>query len=624
MWRPLVLIPVAACTLLAACNGPTPGVRAPTQTADERGAAALAAAEAKLPENPLKNAYFGEQHVHTSYSLDAYIGGARLTPNDAYRFARGETMTVNSQKHNIGRPLDWAAVTDHAEYIGEMYSTQVAGATGHDNPQLAELRGLTSFVDQEAWFLKYVVSVNRGGGKPAHPPFYAGPDTTRSAWQIEIKAATDNYVPGKFSTLVAFEWSGAPKGANLHRNVFFRDLVVPDAPFSYIDGNREDALWVYLADAEAHGSQVFAIPHNSNASKGVMFGGLDGDGKPYTAAYAKTRNHFEPLVEMMQIKGNSEVTRSFWAADEFADFENADSLQNYSGRTFAKPDFVRWAEARGLDYQRTLGTNPFQMGFVGGTDNHNGMPSDVNEGNFIGSHGAADATVERRRTGEVGGWLLGKDLNPGALTGVWATRNTRAAIWDGMHARETFATSGPRIKVRMFAGADLARPTDPRALVADGYRRGVPMGGVLPRSAHAPRFTVYAEKDPDGANLDRIQIIKAWTDASGEPQDRVIDVVWSGPRIAGPDGKVPAVGNTVDLRTARYTNSIGAPTLIGSWIDPDFRPDQNAVYYARVIEIPTPRWSTFDAVRNHLPLLAGVPATIQERAWGSPIWYMPQ
>ena len=611
----------AALALLAGCSAgdPAPAAKAPGATAKS-----LAAAEAAVPENPLKQAYFGEQHVHTSYSLDAYIGGARLTPDDAYRFARGETMTVNGQPHSIGRPLDWAAITDHAEYLGEMFSAQVAGATGHDNPQLVELRGLDNAAAQEAWFMKYVVSVNRGGGKPAHPPFYAGPETTRSAWQVEIAAAARNYQPGKFTTMVAFEWSGAPKGANLHRNVFFRDMNVPDRPFSYIDGQREDALWAYLATAEAHGSRVFAIPHNSNASKGIMFGGLDGNGQPYTAAYARTRNHFEPLVEMMQIKGNSEVTRSFWAADEFADFENAESLQNYSGRTFTKPDFVRWAEAKGLDYQRTLGTNPFQMGFVGGTDNHNGTPSDVTESNFIGSHGVADSSVERRRTGEVGGWLLGKDLNPGALTGVWATKNTRAAIWGGMHARETFATSGTRIKVRMFAGAGLAVPADARALVVDGYRHGVPMGGVLPAATKSPRFTVYAEKDPDGANLDRVQIVKGWVDARGEPHDKVIDVVWSGGRTRGADGKVAAVGNTVDLQTATYTNSIGAPLLFGSWTDPDFVPGQNALYYARVIEIPTPRWSTYDAVRNNLPLLQGTAATIQERAWGSPIWYMPQ
>jgi Protein of unknown function (DUF3604) len=616
----ILLNGTAVLAMLAGCAKTPDTTTAPVAGSVE---AAQVKAEAAIPDNPMKEAYFGEQHVHTSYSLDAYIGGARLTPNDAYRFAKGETMTVNGQQHSIGRPLDWAAITDHAEYLGEMYSTQVEGAPGHDNAQLAELRGLNDFDEQEVWFLKYVQGPNRSAGKPAHAPFWAGPETNKSGWKVEIAAATANYQPGKFTTMVAFEWSGAPNGANLHRNVFFRDLNVPDEAFSYVDGNREDLLWAYMAAAEAKGSKVFAVPHNSNASKGVMFGGLDGNGKPYTAAYAKTRNHFEPLIEMMQIKGNSEVNRNFWAADEFADFENADSMQKYSGRTFAANNYVRWAEGKGLHYKTTLGTNPFQMGFVGGTDSHNGTPSDVTESNYIGSHGAADNTVEKRRTGEIGGWIMGKDTNPGALTGVWATKNTRGAIWDGMRARETFATSGPRIKVRMFAGAGLAKPADALALVRDGYKNGVPMGGVLGKLTSAPVLTVYAEKDPQGANLDRIQIVKAWADADGNPHDKVIEVVWSGNRSRGADGKVAPVGNTVDLKTAKYTNSIGAPMLIGSWTDPDFKADQNALYYARVIEIPTPRWSTYDAVRNNLPLLTDVPATVQERAWGSPVWYMP-
>jgi len=314
------------------------------------------------------------------------------------------------------------------------------------------------------------------------------------------------------------------------------------------------------------------------------------------------------------------VQRSFWSADEFAGFENADSIAKFSGRVLAKDNFVRWGMVKGLAYQASLGSNPFEYGFVGGTDNHNGVPGDVAESNFIGSHGGADNTVELRRTGEIGGWIMGKDENPGAITGVWATRNTRGAIFDAMRARETFATSGPRIKVRMFAGTGLSAPANSRDLVSNGYQHGVPMGGILTAPAKAPVITVYAEKDPDGANLDRIQIVKGWVDANGEPHDTVIDVAWSGKRGRDANGKVPAVGNTVDLKTAKYTNSIGAPTLIGSWTDPDFKPGQNTLYYARVLEIPTPRWSTYDAVRNNLPLLENTPATIQERAWGSPVW----
>jgi len=608
----------AAALAVAGCNRNV-GTAAAPPPADP--AAQLAAAEAAVPGNPLKEAYFGEEHLHTSYSLDAYVGGARLTPDDAYRFAEGQEVTIHGDKHSIGRPLDWAAVTDHAEYLGEMYSTQVKDAPGYDNPQLVELRGLNKVEDQERWFLEYVVKNNRGT-TPAHPPFYAGAETTKGGWQVEIAAASAHYKPGRFTTLVAFEWSGAPGGANLHRNVFFRDLKTPAAPTSYIESNREDSLWQWMAEAEKNGSTLFAIPHNSNASKDLMFGGLDGTGAPYSAEYARLRNHMEPLIEIMQIKGNSEVQRKFWAADEFAGFENADSMAKYSGRVALKQNFVRWGVIKGLDYEARLGTNPFQYGFVGGTDNHNGAMADVAEDNFIGSHGPADGTVSVRRTGEVGGWIMGKDLNPGAITGVWAPKNTRAAIFDAMRSRETFATSGPRIKVRLFAGADLpAHPADARALVSDGYAHGVPMGATLTGLSKAPTFTVYAQKDGPGANLDRIQIIKGWVDAKGEPQERIIDVVWSGDRRPGANGKLPPVGDTVDLKTATYANSIGATVLMGSWTDDKFDAAQAALYYARVLEIPTPRWSTYDAVRNGLPLLKDVPATIQERAWTSPIWY---
>jgi hypothetical protein len=580
--------------------------------------------EAAVPANPQKEAYFGETHVHTSYSLDAYIGGARITPDEAYRFAKGQEVTVNGQKHSIGRPLDFVAVSDHAEFIGEMYSTQVPGAKGGDNPMLDELRNLKSVDEQRAWFVKYVVSNNRGD-KPEHPPFYAGPETTRSAWQdVILKAARDHYQPGRFTTLAGYEWTAAPKAGNMHRNVLFRDMNVPDMPFSALDSNDEEKLWAWMAEQEKKGAKLLAIPHNSNGSKGLMFEPVDNAGKPLTAEYARNRSHFEPLIEMMQIKGNSEVHRRFWPADEFADFENADSVGSFSDRAFKKEVFVRSAVIKGLDYQAKLGANPFRYGFTGGTDNHNGLPADVAENDYVGSHGPADGTLQARREGEIDGWIKAKESNPGSIAGVWAAKNTRGAIWDAMSARESFVTSGPRIKPRIFCGSALpSRPADARTLVEQGYKSGVPMGGVLSASAAAPTCTVYASKDPQGANLDRIQIVKGWVDARGEPRDKVFDVAWSGQRRKGTNGKLPAVGNTVDLKKATYTNDIGAAELIGSWTDPEFDPRRPALYYVRVLEIPTPRWTTYDAVRNKLPLLKDVPATIQERAWTSPIWYTP-
>ena len=588
------------------------------------GATTVAELEAAVAENPLKEAYFGETHVHTSFSLDAYIGGARITPDVAYRFAQGQDVTVNGQRHNIGRPLDWVAVSDHAEFIGEMYSTQVPGAKGGDNSMLEELRNLSTVDEQRAWFMKYVVS-NMRGANPGHPPFYAGPETTRNAWKdIELKAARDNYRPGKFTTLAGFEWTASNDAGNMHRNVIFRDLNVPDMPLSALDTNDEEKLWAWMAEQEQKGSRLLAIPHNSNGSKGYMFEPMENTGEPLTAEYARLRSHFERLIEMMQIKGNSEVHRKFWPADEFSDFENGDSVGTFSGRTFRKDNFVRWAVVKGLDYQAKLGVNPYQLGFIGGTDNHNGLPGDVAENDYIGSHGPADGTLEERRTGEIDGWIKASESNPGSIAGVWATRNTRAAIWDAMAARETFVTSGPRIKVRFFGGPDLSgEPADPRALVKQGYRDGVPMGGTIRKTAKAPTFTVWAAKDPDGANLDRIQIIKGWVDENGEPQDKVIDVVWSGDRKPGKDGRLPPVGNTTNVANATYTNEIGSAELMGTWIDPEFEPAKPGLYYVRVLEIPTPRWTTYDAVSNKLALLPDVPSIVQERAWASPIWYTP-
>lgn len=587
-------------------------------------AAAQSEREDAVPGNPMKDAFFGELHVHTSYSLDAFIGGNRITPDMAYEFAKGETVSVNGSPHDIVKPLDFAAVTDHAEYIGELFSAQVEGAPGYDHPDLVTVRGLTDYEDQEKWFLETVVANARSADGGGHPPFYAGIETTISAWNMMVETAEAHYAPGAFTTFAGFEWTSAPNGGNMHRNVIFRDLTVPEVPFSSFDSQDEEKLWDWMEVQETAGSTLLAIPHNSNASKGLMFESVDNSGTPIDAEYAARRSWYEPLIEIMQIKGNSEVHQAFWPSDEFSDFENANSAQNRSGRTFAKADFVRQALIDGVGYKASLGENPYKLGIVGGTDSHNGTPSDVVEENYVGSHGGADATPERRRTGEIPGWIDGPEASPGSITGVWATKNTRGAIFDSMRARETFATSGTRIKPRFFGGVGLSPSTDPQDLVQAGYADGVPMGSTLTGLDAAPSFTVHAMKDPQGANLDRIQIIKGWVDEDNSPQEKIIDVVWSGDRTPDESGKLPPVGNTVDLATARYTNAIGAAELSGHWTDEDFKPDLPALYYVRVIEIPTPRWTTYDAVKNGLPLLVDVPPIIQERAWTSPIWYEPE
>ncbi len=584
---------------------------------------ALLATTALAEPNPLRNAYFGETHMHTALSLDAYIGGTRLMPSDSLRFAKGAPVVVNGRHKQLSRPLDFAAVSDHVEYLGEMYSTIFPDAPGYLQDDLQELRSLQSLEEKQQWFYQYVISNNRSDN-PTHPPFYQGPETTKSGWQIIIDAAEEHNDPGNFTAFIAFEWSAAPGGGNMHRNVIFRDSTVTDLPLSSYDTNKVEELWAWLQTAQDEGSTLLAIPHNSNASKGQMFPEVDNYGDPVDAEYASARAQWEPLIEMMQIKGNSEVHRAFWTADEFADFENANSIQKNSNRYFSKRDFVREGLKLGLAYGQELGENPFKLGFIGGTDNHNGLMADVDESDFIGGHGPEDGSVDRRRTAGVGGWIDGVDLSIGSLAGVWAEENTRASIWDAMKRRETFATSGPRIKVRMFGGADLtANPADPVAMIEDGFANGVPMGGDLSASNTAPSFTIYAEKDPMGANLDRVQIIKGWADATGETHERIIDVVWSDDRVRDASGMLPAVGTTVDLETALYTNDIGSGSLIGSWTDDKFDPQQHAFYYARAVEIPTPRWTTYDAVRHGLPLLPDVKATIQERAWGSPIWYTP-
>ena len=617
------LFAIAISIQLAGCDSGQNVIMEEKPTAQPAAEGVIQEVNPDLAINPKRDVYFGETHMHTSFSLDAFIGGNRMSHEDSYRYAKGETVIVDGRELKRHRPLDFVAISDHAEYIGEMYSTMIEGAPGYDQDLLEQLRTMTDIKEREEWFLKYVVSANRGEN-PQHPPFFAGQETIKSAWAIMNETADRYNKPGEFTALKAFEWSGAPQGGNLHRNIIFRDGNTPDAPVSYIDINREDGLWAWMAAQESQGMKLFAIPHNSNASKGMMFPSVQADGQPIDLEYAQTRQHFEPLIEMMQIKGNSEVHRKFWPEDEFADFENADSIQKSSGRTFHKIDFVREGLKQGLVYEKQVGANPFKYGTIGGTDNHNGLPSAVAEDSFIGGHGPEDGTVERRRTAGVAGWIDGKDLSIGTLSGVWATQNTREGLWDAMKRRETYSTTGPRIKVRFFAGVELPEnPKSAKELVNQGYELGVPMGSDLPSIGSAPTFTVHAVKDPDGANLDRVQIIKGWLDEQGKTHESIINAVWSDNRVMNDDGELPPVGNTVNLDTAEYDNSIGATSLMGSWTDPNFNVEQNAFYYARVIEIPTPRWSTYDAVRNNLPLLNDVQSTIQERAWTSPIWYNP-
>jgi hypothetical protein len=575
--------------------------------------------------NSLKDAYFGETHIHTSVSMDAFIGGTRISVEDAYRFAQGKEILVNGSPMKLKRPLDFCAITDHAEYLGETYTLMNPGTPGYDDPVAKQIREVDNLEDALALFIKYVVTPNRTGSKP-HPDFWQGIESVKSQWKKNFEATERYNQPGKFTTFHAFEWSSAPSAGNLHRNVFFRDSVVPDLPFSAVDGRDPQQLWVWMKEQKAKGFRVFAIPHNSNGSKGLMFPEEDLSGNSLGVEYINMRNEMEPGIEMMQIKGNSEVYPKFWSNDEFANFETAESIQDFSDRTFQERNFVRYGLKRGLKYQDDMGANPFKYGFIGGTDNHNGAPGNTEEDNYsVGSHGLADQTAEDRVNNVIDGWATAYDINPGALTGVWSESNTRGAIWDAVKRKETFATSGPRIKVRMFGGFNFENTyEDYEAMVEAGMQLGVPMGGDLPPVSYgAPKFLVWATKDPIGPNLDRVQIIKGWIE-NGDMKEEVYNVAVSDDREIKADGTVEPLEAPVNLENGAYAIDKGAPVLSIVWEDPAFDSSQQAFYYARVIQLPTARWTLWDEIREEVKYPERVAKTIQERAWGSPIWYKPE
>jgi hypothetical protein len=582
-------------------------------------AAVAQSAEPAVPKNPLKEAYFGEEHVHTGVSMDAFIAGNRLTPDDAYRFAKGEEIMVNGSLHRIKRPLDFVAVTDHSEFMGESYSLMNEGNPGYDDEVAVAFREAPDLKTALGLYNKYVLTPLAGGGNP-HPEFFQGEEAIKSTWQKNFEATEKHYEPGVFTTIHAYEWTSAPGGSNQHRNVFFRDTNVPDMPFSANEGSDPEQLWAWMQTQRDDGKKVFAIPHNSNQSKGLLFAEASLTGVPIGKDYAERRASMEPLIEIMQIKGNSEVVPNFWPNDEFADFENATTIQQFNGRGFIKENFVRYGLGRGIKYNADLGVNPFKYGFVGGTDNHNGTPSNVEEDNYsVGSHGLADRTAEVRSTSNLEGEMLVADMNPGALTAVWAESNTREAIWDSMLAKETFATSGPRMKVRVFAGQGFSESYESYdAMVADGYAKGVPMGGDY-TGTEAPQFLVWAMKDPIGPNLDRIQIVKGWYE-NGEMKDTIFNVVASGDRLQA-DGTVTPIDAPINMETGEFNAEKGDPELMAMWTDPDWDPELEAFYYARVLQLPTARWTLYDELREGVSYPEDVKREIVERAWASPIWH---
>lgn len=583
--------------------------------------------ESQAAMNELKNAYFGDLHIHTNFSFDAYLGGTIATPSDAYRYAKGEKIEIFGTTVQLRRPLDFAAVTDHSEFIGEFYSVQTSGAKGYYNLIAHTLRGAASDT------IKGLALFERMRNMPNHGPrqhmkFFKGYETTKKAWDIILEANEDHYQPGKFTTLVGYEWSHAHEGGHLHRNVIFKDMIVPDYPVSSIEARDVEALWNSLATYEKSGASVLAIPHNSNLSAGLAFADQKQDGSPIDKAYVKQANKYEPLVEIFQAKGNSEVHPKFWKNDEFADIEQS---------TFLPPketSYVRYALKKGLEYEAKLGKNPYKYGLMGSTDTHNATGGNTEEnGDFTGNHTVLDLNANARLNQD---WVLGlgdiddkkvyEAVNPGGLIGVWSKTNTRTDIWNALKNKETYGTSGNRMKVRFFGGFGFDQKYDDyETLVNAGYNQGVPMGGDLMQddANRPPSFLIWATKDPESANLDRLQVIKGWYKA-GQLEEKIYNVALSDHRKVNVDGSVPDNDATVNLETGEWSKDKGATSFMINWTDPDFDPAAKAFYYVRVVELPSARFTLWDQIRYNMKYPAGTPLTVRELAWSSPIWYNPK
>lgn len=614
------------CALLAIPLGllSLTGCKTTQVVAASNGSPARTLAQSSEPAaapNPLRNAYFGDLHLHTSYSMDAFAFGTRTTPEDSFKFAMGQPVQYFGNTWKRNAPLDFLAVTDHAEYLGVVRESINPDGPFAKTEWYTMMTSTDPKVSGQA-FQKLLASTYMN--KPL--PEFNDPKLVKSAWET-YSAIPDKYnMPGKFTSFVGFEWTSAPQAQNLHRCVIFADKG-PAMPYTSFESVDPEDLWRYLEGQRKQGLPVIAVPHNGNISNGLMFDTRDLSGKPLTREYAQRRMANEPMAEIIQAKGQTDTDPALSPNDEFADFEVWKYLLDGSKEAkSATGSYLRQAYGVGQELQAKIGVNPFKYGIEAGTDFHSGIDT-TEPSNYAGSHGNQDS--DRRTVITATKSVAGEPpsaLSSGGLTGVWAEENTRQSIFSAFQRKETFGTSGVRIKVRMFGSwnypKDMTKSAD---WVKTAYDKGVPMGGDLPvhASGGAPTFAVYAVKDPQSGNLDRIQIIKVST-KNGKSQEKVFDVVWSGDRKPDPKtGKVPAVGNTVDVKTATYTNSIGSVELLGEWTDPEFDPNAYATYYARVLEIPTPRWSTYWAAKLNLPPNPTVPAAVQQRAWTSPIWYVP-
>lgn len=578
--------------------------------------------------------FWGDSHLHTSYSWDAGMVGARLGPDDAYRFARGEeVMASTGVPAKLVRPYDWLVVADHAESLGvaqmleradpRLLATDVGAATY----KLYKEGDLYNAFEE--WGLNVIV----GGVDPL-----ADPDIARPIWEEITGFADQYYDPGAFTAFIGYEWSSAPEGNNLHRVIAYRDDASKAdrlLPFGATDSSDPEDLWTWMETyEETTGGRMLAIPHNGNISNGVMFAVETQSGEPIDADYSARRAKWEPLYEITQMKGDGEAHPLLSPDDEFADYGSWDK-GNWNG-VVKTPDmlpgeYARSGLKRGLQLESELGVNPFKFGVVGATDAHTGL-STTREDNFFGKVTPMEPSGDRfdeqiiPDPDDAGTMTMEFEVLASGLQGVWARENTRESLFDAMTRKETYATTGSRITLRVFGGweyeaADVLRPD----FAETGYSGGVPMGGDLRANPdnNPPRLMIRALRDPDGTNLDRVQVVKGWLDAAGELQEAVIDVACSDDRAIVNDRCDGSVGSTVDIASASYSNDIGEALMMTFWEDPDFDPAERAFYYVRVLEIPTPRWTTYDASFYGVDLPEGVPAIQQERAYSSPIWYTP-
>ena len=639
VFKPVVL---AACLFMGAATSVNAQIKPTSESLADvyPGKAYSPYADRNFPDR----VFWGDTHLHTGLSVDAGLFGARLGLDEAYRFARGEQVMASSgQPVRLGRPLDWLVIADHSDAMG-FFSDLSRGDPGIIRYAQGKrwFEGLQAGGDSSvAAALDLITTFAQGKVNPEMMAEYSpGGKTYATIWERVVDAAERFNDPGSFTAFIGFEWTSLVTGNNLHRNVIFREggekagQVVPYTTQAPVGSTDPLELYEYLEAYESKtGGSALALAHNGNLSNGIMFP-VDKQytGRKLDRKYVEERARWEPMYEVTQIKGDGETHPFLSPDDEFADYETWDAgnldLSEAKRDDMLQYEYARSALKNGLLLEKRLGTNPYKFGLIGSTDSHTAL-SAVEEENFFGKATNAEPKPSRMMhpfTETDNGVFEGYQLVASGFTGVWATENTRTAIWDAMERKEVYGTTGPRITVRFFGGWSFTdEDINSRAPAFRGYEKGVPMGGDLDGSEAngAPTFMVYALRDAVGANLDRIQIVKGWLDSKGNTHEKVYDVAWSTGREPDANGVLPPVGNTVDIAAANWTNTIGASELGAIWADPDFDPEESAFYYARVLEIPTPRWVVYDAFRYGIEIPEGAETIHQERAYTSPIWYTP-